>query len=316
MDMVAEIRRAAERIAPLVRRTPVEASAWLSAETGAAVHLKLECWQRTGSFKLRGAANFLLTLPADRRARGAVGASTGNHGAALAHAGAALGCPITVYAPATADPAKLEAMRRRGAAVELAGADCVEAEAAARAHAAARDLPYVSPYNDPAVVAGQGTVGLELAEQLPGLDAVLVAVGGGGLIAGAAAALKAARPEIRVIGCSPANSAVMHASVQAGRILDLPSAPTLSDGTAGGLEPGAITFPLCQTLVDDWIEVPEAAIAAALRDTLAHDHLLLEGAAAVPLAALRQNRSTFRDQTNAAILCGANISPQTLKSLL
>ena len=316
MQLEAEVRAAAERIAPYIRRTPVEDCPWLSAETGTRVIFKLECWQRTGSFKLRGATNRLLTLDPDLRARGVIAASTGNHGAAVAHAGRALGCPVTVFAPRTADPAKLAGVRQRGAETQLHGEDCVQAESAARAHAAERGLAYLSPYNDPMVVAGQGTVGLELHQQLPELDAVLIAVGGGGLIGGAAAFLKSQRPGLLVIGCSPANSAVMEASVRAGRILDLPSSPTLSDGTAGGLEAGSITFPLCQEHVDDWIQVSEPEIAAALRDTLANDHLLIEGAAAVPVAALRKHPARFAGLTTAIVLCGANISPQTLKSLL
>jgi threonine dehydratase len=315
MDAAA-IAAAAERIAPLVRRTPVERCAWLSDETAAEVRFKLECWQRTGSFKLRGAVHRLLLLGDAERARGVVSASTGNHGAGMARAGAELGVPVTVYAPRTASAAKLEAMRRGGAEVVLAGDDCVEAEAAARRAAEAGGRPYVSPYNDPAVVAGQGTVGLELDEQLDSLDAVFVAVGGGGLIGGVAAWLKERRPGVRVIGCSPAASAVMEASVRAGRILDLPSAPTLSDATSGGLEPGSLTFPLCRDLVDDWIQVSEEEIADALLRVIGEDHLLVEGAAAVPVAAMRQRPREWAGAEVAVVLCGANLSLQRLGQLL
>ena len=308
----AAIAAAAERIAPRVRRTPVERCAWLSDETGAEVRFKLECWQRSGSFKLRGAANRLLLLDAEERARGVVAASTGNHGAGLACAAAELGVPVTVFAPRTAAPAKLAAMRRAGVEVETVGEDCVEAEAAARRAADASGRPYVSPYSDPQVIAGQGTVGLELDEQLERLDAVLVAVGGGGLIGGVAAWLKARRPGVRVIGCSPAASAVMEASVRAGRILELPSQPTLSDATAGGLEPGSVSFPLCRELVDEWVQVSEEEIAAAMRRVIGEDHLLVEGAAAVPVAAMRKAAPALAGAAVAVVLCGANLPPEVL----
>jgi threonine dehydratase len=173
----------------------------------------------------------------------------------------------------------------------------------------------VSPYNDEAVVAGQGSVGMEIARQLDGINAVVVAVGGGGLIGGVAAWLKHQHPEIRVIGAQPDHSRVMTESVRAGQILELASEPTLSDGTAGGIEPDTITFPLCRTLVDEWVTVPEAAIAQAMRHAIEVEHLLIEGAAGVAVAALSHLRTAVSGRV-VVVLCGANVTAARLREVL
>jgi threonine dehydratase len=311
-----DIPAAAARITPYVRRTLLDYSLPFSQATGAAVHFKCENLQHTGSFKVRGAVNKLLTLSPAARDRGIVTASTGNHGAACAYALQQVGGNGLVFVPETAVPDKLAAIRRRGVAIRTVGSDSVKAESAARAHAAAHNLEYISPYNDPAIVAGQGTIGVELLAQLPELDAVFVSVGGGGLIGGLAVYLKAVKPSITIIGCSPQNSAVMAQSVRAGEILDLPSLPTLSDGTAGGVEAEAITFPLCRDFVDRYVEVTEAQIAAALREFIDLQHMLIEGSAAVALAGFRRTVADFAGKNIAIILCGANISRATLRRVL
>ena len=316
MDWVDEIRRAHERIRPHIRRTYLQRSDWLSALGGADVYLKLENLQVTGSFKARGATNKLLSLSAAERARGVVTASTGNHGAAVAHAAQSLGCQALVFCPLDADPSKVAAIERRGATVRRQGHDCVEVERRARAYALAEGLTYVPPYNDVAVVAGQGTVALELLSQLPEVDAVFASVGGGGLISGIAAFAKAERPSVRVVGCTPANSQVMLQSVAAGEVLDLPSLPTLSDGTAGGLEEGTLTFPLCRDWVDAWVTVDERQIAEALRGVLDNEHMLVEGAAAVSVASYFQVAAAYRGQRVVIVLCGANIGLETLRHAL
>jgi threonine dehydratase len=314
--LYAAIEEAAGRIGEHIRRTPVEASPWLGAATGAEVHLKLENHQLTGSFKLRGALNRVLATDAATRRRGFVAASTGNHGLAMAHACSLVDAALTVFVPTTAEPAKLALLAQRDVVVESVGDDCTAAEAAARAWAEGQGATYVSPYNDAAVIAGQGTLGLELGRQVPGLDAVFVALGGGGLIAGAARALRAAAPGLEVVACSPSNSAVMARSLTAGEILDLPSKPTLSDGTAGGVEAGAITFDLCRELVSRSFLVPELDIAAALRDFVGHHHSLIEGAAAVPIAALLASGRRYAGRRVAVVLCGANIAPGALARIL
>lgn len=352
------VREAGERIGPYIRETYLQSSPWLSRLSGGEVFLKLENLQHTGSFKVRGALNKVLSLSAAERARGVVAASTGNHGAAVAYALGKVGETGTVFVPRTAVPAKVEAIELLGAELRHVGEDPLEAELAARRFAAERGKTYISPYNDAEVIAGQGTVGLELAKQLghqlghqlEGLDAVFVAVGGGGLVSGIASYLKSVLPSVRIVGCLPAQAPVMAECLKAGRIHEVPSLPTLSDGTAGGLEEGAITFRLCQALVDEIVLVSEQEIAAALKQFLSAHHQLIEGAAAVALAGFLQvcrgsgdlssghpssgqvgfggeglNEDGPQEEPGAGkmtgkrvaiILCGANISPETLQEAL
>lgn len=309
-------RRAAERIGSHIRETPLEHSPFFSELTGANVWLKLENLQITGSFKLRGACNKLLSLTPEETTRGCVAASSGNHGAAVAHAMRRLGIDGVVFVPETASSAKVDAIRRAGAEVQFFGTDGLDTEEHARRFAADNGMTYLSPYNDADVIAGQATCGVEIARQMDKVDGLLVAVGGGGLIAGVAGFLRSVHPDLQVIGCQPAASAVMAASAKAGRLLDMPSLPTLSDGTAGGIEAGAITFELCQALVDEYVLVSEEAIAEAMREFIDAHHMLLEGAAAVPLAALKQMGDRFRDRDVVAVICGANISRDVLRDVL
>jgi threonine dehydratase len=177
-------------------------------------------------------------------------------------------------------------------------------------------LKFISPYNDPRIVGGQGTIGVELERQLERIDVVFASLGGGGLVSGVAGYLKSLRPNVEIVGCSPENSQVMIQSVRAGKILDLPSQPTLSDGTAGGVEPGAITFELCRALVDDYVTVTEDEIKESLRLFVRTEHMLLEGAAAVAVAAYLKTRERFAGKSVVIVICGANIDLETLKSVL
>ena len=301
------------RTAPHLRRTPLE----LLSRPGRrpVVAAKCENFQVTGSFKARGALN-AITIAAERGIRRVVAASTGNHGAAVAYAGHTLGVEVTVYVPETADPTKLDTIRRWGAAIERVPGDPVNAERAGR-EAASDATPYISPYNHPDVVAGQGTIGVELLEQATACDTVVVAVGGGGLVSGIASVMKAGRPDLRVVGVSPANSAVMLESVARGEVLDLESAPTVSDGTAGGVEAGTLTFPLCRMLVDDWLTVTEEEITQAMAGYIAAHHQLIEGAAAVALAgAAKLGAYEGATGNTVIVLCGANVSVTTLRTVL
>ena len=316
MQIRREVQAAARRIAGRVRTTPVERSRVLAPGGSGSVWLKLENLQLTGSFKLRGATYKILSLGEDARRRGVVAASSGNHGAAVACAAAASGCSALVFVAEGVASSKLAAMRSWGAEVRTHGDDCVLAELAARRHAAETGMTYISPYNDPVVIAGQGTLGAELAEQLPRLDAVFIALGGGGLIAGAGGYLKALRPDLRVIACSPERSPVMHASLEAGRIVEMESLPTLSDGTAGGVEPGAITFELCREIVDESLLVNEDEIRDAVRLIVGRHHTLIEGAAGVAVAGYLANRKRFADRDVAIVLCGANIDAEALREIL
>ncbi len=315
-EIEPEVLAAAERLRGRVRETPVDRSPELDRLTGATVHLKLENIQHTGSFKLRGAMNKVLSLPDEERRGGVVAASTGNHGAGVAFACREAGIPCRVFVPEGSSASKLAAMRSYGASVEEAGNDGVVSERLARRFARDRGLAYVSPYNDAQVVVGQGTIGEELARQVEALDAIFISLGGGGLISGVAGYLKALRPGLEVVACSASNSAVMYESLRAGEILDLESLPTLSDGTAGGVEEGTITFPLCRELIDRHVVVPEAEIAAALRLMIERQHLLVEGAAALAVAALLAAGDRYRDASVAVVLCGGNISVKTLRTVL
>ncbi|MBL8754637.1 MAG: pyridoxal-phosphate dependent enzyme, partial [Planctomycetes bacterium] len=271
--------------------------------------------QTTGSFKLRGATHALLRLPPERRTRGVVAASSGNHGLGLATAARRLGVPATVYVPTTTPAEKRAAIAAAGAAVEVFGDDCVFTEQHAREVAGRTARVYVSPYNDLEVVAGQGTVAVELLAAWPEVDTVYVAVGGGGLVGGMAAYLKAMRPGIEVVACSPAQSPAMAACVRAGAIVDVPCHDTWSDSTAGGVEPGALTFPLCRDLVDRFVEVDEPAIERELLAMLTTQHLLVEGAAAVALAGCREDRQR-RGQNAAVVVCGGNLPLARLRALV
>jgi threonine dehydratase len=315
-DPVKMVRQAADRIWPFVRQTLLEPSLYYSQQTGADVHFKCENLQYTGSFKVRGALNKILSLSPAVRDRGIVTASTGNHGAACAFALRQVGAKGIVFVPENAVETKLAAIRRLGTEIRTFGSDSVETETHARQFAEARDMTYVPPYNDPLVIGGQGTIGVELQQQLPELDAVFVSVGGGGLMGGVASYLKAVRPAVRVVGCSPENSQVMVKSVAAGKLLDLPSLPTLSDGTAGGIEANAITFPLCRAYVDQYVTVNEAEIAASLRQFMEAQHMMIEGSAAVALAAFLKVAEQFKNQRVVVVLCGANISLETLRQIL
>jgi threonine dehydratase len=314
-DLVERITQAERLIRPYVRETPVVQSLALSEATGADVWLKCENLQVTGSFKARGATHRLLSLSDDVRGRGVVAASSGNHGVGVAYAGNALGIPVTVYVPDFVSPAKADGMRRLGARVVEFGTDGLDTEQEARRVADAHGQAYVSPYNDWSVVAGQGTVGVELERQLEDIGTVIVAVGGGGLIGGIGAYLKHRAPNVRVVGAQPANSNVMIESMRAGRVVEQPSLPTLSDGTAGGIELETVTFPLCRSVVDEWVEIEEASIADSIRHAVEVEHMLIEGSAGVAIAALSKCAPLARGRV-VVVLCGANISAKRLGEAL
>ena len=243
-------------------------------------------------------------------------ASTGNHGAAVAFAARQLDLPARVVVPENADAGKVASIRALGGEVLTHGTDSADAETHARALAAAEGCPFVSPYNDLQVAAGQGTLGVELLQQLAGVEAVFIALGGGGLLAGVAAWLKSMQPRVRIIGCSPERSAVMIASLRAGGLLDMESHPTLSDGTAGGVEPGAMTFEWCRELADELVTVSEEEIAGAMRRAFTMHGLTVEGAAGVAIAAFLRQAARWRGRRVAAIVCGGNVSPATFATVL
>ncbi|MDE0080135.1 MAG: threonine/serine dehydratase [Caldilineaceae bacterium] len=315
-DLPRHVRLAASRIRPHVVETPLLPSPTLSERTGAQVFLKLENRQHTGSFKLRGATNRLLNLSAEERTRGVVTASTGNHALAVARAAAQLDIAATIYLPAGASPRKVEKLESFPVTLCRVPGDALNAEISARQAARQSNQPFISPYNDPHIIAGQGTIAVELLRQQPQLDAVFVTVGGGGLMGGIASFLKSTGSQIQTVGCQPQNSAVMLASVRAGRIVDTESLPTLSDGSAGGIEPHAVTFSLSKNHVDHWLTVTEEEIAAAMRLIYHELGECIEGAAGVAVASLLKTGRRFTGQRLAVIICGGNVDSDTWQRVL
>ncbi len=310
-----DILEADARIRPLVRQTPLDSSLSLSELTGCDIWLKLEHLQHTGSFKLRGATNKILSLYYDELERGIITASNGNHGIAVCHAARRVGVAPRVFMRHGVSEAKLSLIRLLGGEPVFYGNDPLEAELKARETAQESGQVFISPYNDAQVIAGQGTLGVEIHRQLADVDGVFVAVGGGGLISGIAAYLKAVSPRTRIVGCWPKNSPVMHECLKAGKIFDCPELPTISDSTAGGLEPDSMTLALCRDLIDDHVLVSESEIKDAMRLLIEKERWIVEGAAGVALAALLKEREKFAGKRVVVLLCGRNIAAEKLREI-
>jgi len=301
---IASIIAARSRITGHICHTPLEKALWLLNPPE--VFLKLECFQITGSFKLRGAMSKLTALSEDEGARGILTVSAGNHGLGVAHSARQLGLQATVVVPETASPAKVDAIRRYAVNLIELGATYDESERASRIMERESGLTFVSPYNDPEVIAGQGTVALEILEDQPDVDAILVPVGGGGLLAGILIAAKALKPSIKVYGVEPAASPTMLKSLEAGQIVQIEEEPTIADGLAGNIEPGSMTFPIIQRLIDGIILVDEDSIRRAMTDLAAHSHVIAEGAAAIAVAAATDPR--LAGLSIVAVLTGRNVT--------
>jgi threonine dehydratase len=308
-----DVHLARRRVASVVRPTALVASAWLADAVGADVRLALETQQVTHSFKIRGAVNAISAL---RERAGSdvrlVTASAGNHGVALACAAASAGVPATVFTPANAPLTKLRAIARYGADLRAEAYDYDDAEARALAYAGAYAATYVSPYNHPDIIAGAGTLGLELIDVWPDLDVVLVPVGGGGLISGIAIAIKATRPAVRIVGVEAENNPVFTRSLEAGRITHVDVRPTIADGLSGNLEAGSLTFDIVRELVDDMVTVGEVDLRRAIRGLVAHDHVVAEGGGVPAVAALLAGKAGIGGKKVAAIVSGSNIDLDTL----
>ena len=308
------IVEAGNRIYELVHPTPValiEDDPHLGSSTA---FLKLEHLQKTGSFKLRGATNRVLSLSPEEATRGVLTSSTGNHALGVATAARYRGIGAEVFVCSQVSTEKLRLIESCGALIRSAGNTPLEAELAARAAAVASGKTYISPYNDRDVIAGQGTIGIEVVRQVDSIDALYIAVGGGGLIGGVGAYIKSASPQTEVVGCWPQNSRVMYECLRAGRVIDFPEQPTLSESTAGGVEPGSITFELCQRVIDRCVLVSELEILEAMR--WAHQRgWKVEGAAGVAIAAFFKDVPQQQARTAVIISCGGNPSPEVLSQL-
>ena len=311
-----EIEKAAAKIKPYIKNTYLERSYFFSKYIGGDVWFKLENLQVTGSFKARGAMNKVLSLPEEERSNSIVSASTGNHGAAVAYAAGQLNIECNLFVPQNSSEVKISNMKNLGANIKIYGKDSVEAEYKAREFSIANGGTYISPYNDRDVIAGQGTIGKEIFDECDGLDTIIISVGGGGLIGGVSTFLKSCFPNIRVIGCSPENSAVMIKSMEAGKILNIESKPTISDGTAGGVEKGAITFDICCDAIDQTVLLKEAEIKEAMVLYIKNERKLLEGAAGTAIAALIKKKKELQDKKVGIVICGGNISIEDLKNII
>jgi threonine dehydratase len=304
---LADVYAARRRIVGHVERTSLRLSPSLSERVVVPVHLKLEHRQATGSFKLRGATNALLTLPEDARARGVVAASTGNHGRALAHAAKAAGVRCVVCMSHLVPGNKVEGIRRLGAEIRTVGRSQDDAQAEVDRLVTEEGLTMLPPFDHPDIIAGQGTLGLELIEDCPELDTVLVPLSGGGLIAGTALAVKAAQPKAKVIGVSMARGAAMQSCLAAGRPVEVEELPTLADSLGGGIGlANRWTFRMVQSLVDGIMLLDEAEIAAAVRHAYWQEQEVVEGSGAVSIAVLLTGKIRPRGPV-VAVLSGRNI---------
>jgi threonine dehydratase len=315
-DIISRIEKASALISPHILLSPVIEADQLSELTGCRVLMKLENLQPTRSFKIRGALNKILNLSTEDRQNGVVTASSGNHGAAVSKAIQLTGGTAEIFLPNNVSEAKLKAIESYGGQISYFGEEAGETELHAREVAEKTGRVYISPYNDLDVIAGQGTIALELLQQAPEIDAVVIAVGGGGLASGIASYLKSSKAEIQTIGCSPVVSQAMIKSIEAGRVIEVAHGPTLSDGTAGGIEDNALTLDLCRQNLDRLVTATEEEIAAALIDILVLEKIVVEGAAALTLAALQKIKSNFQGKTVCLIICGGNLSAAVITELL
>jgi threonine dehydratase len=313
---LADIERAADRIRGRVTRTPLVYSPSLSRRAHQPVHLKLETHQPIGAFKLRGATNAILALDPAVRERGLVTASTGNHGRAVAHAAQALGIPATVCMSSLVPANKVEAIRALGAEIRIVGVSQDDAQDEVERLVESRGLTPIPPFDHADVVAGQGTIGLEIVEDLPDLATVLIPLSGGGLAGGIAVAVKALKPHARIIGISMERGAAMHASIAAGRPVAVREEETLADSLGGGIGlSNSVTFPLCRDLLDEIVLLTEDEIAAGIRHASHEEGEIVEGAGAVGIAAILAGKVELTGPT-AVILSGGNIDARVHRDII
>jgi len=309
---VASIREAQQRIAPYIHRTPLIHSTTLSEEFDASIHLKLECLQKTGSFKPRGAFNKLLTMSGEQRAAGVVGVSGGNHAQGVAYAARSLGAHATICMPATTPKNYLDATRSYGAKIVLA--KDIHAAFATCAELEKQGMSVVHPFDDRAVAAGQGTIALEILEDLPTLSRIYISIGGGGLIAGMAAALKAANPDIHVIGVETSGADAMARSIAAKQLIELPEITSIAR-TLGAPKVSEMTYEHVRQYVDELVVVEDDETIEAMKFILERTKILVEPAAACCLAAARRQKQAIgSDETVAILMCGGNVSVADLAS--
>jgi len=310
------VHEAHERCQEHLSPTPLEYSMYLSRQIDGEVWLKLDSMQRTSSFKFRGALNKILSLTEEELEQGVVTASTGNYALAISEAVRIRNHRATIYVAEDLDSSRLDLLRAHGLDLVIFGDGAWDAEKEARRVAEEEGRIYVSPYNDPIVVGGQGTCGYEISKQLPDLDAAFFACGGGGLLGGSAGWLKSHNPEVEAFGVSPANSPVIYESMRTGKIVEMETFPTLADTCAGGLDLDSITLEICQRYAEEVMLLTETEIEASIRLLFEQHRLVVEGSAALAVGALLKYRERFKGKKVVAVVCGRNIDLEVFKRII
>ncbi len=316
LDVPQLVLEANERCKGHLSPTPLEYSMYLSQEIEGEVWLKLDSMQRTSSFKFRGALNKILSLTEAELDKGIVSASTGNYALAVAEAVGIRKRRATIYVAEDLEPSRLELLRAHGLDLVIHGEGAWDAEKEARRVAGEEDKIYVSPYNDPIVVGGQGTCGYEISKQLPDLDAALFACGGGGLLTGSAGWLKSHNPHVEAFGVSPENSPVLYESMRAKKIVEMETYPTLADTCAGGLDLDSITLELCQRYVEEIVLLSESEIEESIRLLFEQHRLVVEGSGALGVGGLLKRRERFKGKKVVAVVCGRNVDLEVFKRII
>jgi threonine dehydratase len=316
MVTLQTIQKARLDTASLIKQTPLVRSEFLSNLSGGEVFLKLENLQITNSFKPRGAVNRLLHLSAEEEDRGIITASAGNHGQGVAYAAQKLGLPAKVVVPKTTPHVKIEGIRKFGAELVLFGDNYDEAECRAKELARRDGCAYISPYDDELIISGHGTVGLEIVEACPGVDVVVVPVGGGGLISGVSIAVKSTKPEVEIVGVQSEASPVMYESLKAGRIVEAPKAKTIAEGLSGGIEKGSLTFEIVKNCIDRMLLVKESTIRRAVHLLWTQDKQVAEGSGAAAIAPILENNAMFKGKAVVCLITGGNIDDDLFKEIL
>jgi threonine dehydratase len=316
VDVPKLVLEAIERCRDHLSPTPLEYSLYLSDKIEGEVWLKLDAMQTTSSFKFRGAINKILSLTEAELDKGVVSASTGNYALAVAEAMRRRKRRATIYVAEDLEPSRLALLRSHGLELVIHGKRAWDAEKEARRVAEEEDKIYVSPYNDPIVVGGQGTCGYEISQQLPDLDAALFACGAGGLLTGSAGWLKSHNPEVKAFGVSPENSPVMYESVRAKKMIEMETFPTLADTCAGGVDLDSITLDLCQRYVEEIVLLSEKEIEASIRLLFEQHRLVVEGSGALGVGGLLKHKERFKGKKVVAVVCGRNINLEVFKRII
>ena len=310
------VREANERCQDHLLPTPLEHSMYLSDKIEGEVWLKLDSMQRTSSFKFRGAINKILSLTEAELDRGIVSASTGNYALAVAEAMRIRNRHATIYVANDIEPSRLELLRSHGLNLVIHGEVAWDAEKEARRVGDEEGKIYVSPYNDPIVVGGQGTCGYEISQQLPDLDAAFLACGGGGLLTGSAGWLKSHNSDVEAFGVSPANSPVMYESMRTNKMVEMDTQPTLADTCAGGIDLDSITLDLCRRYVDEIVLLTEKEIEASIRLLFEQHRLVTEGSGALSIGGLLKRKERFKGKKVVAVVCGRNVNLEVFKKII